>query len=153
MVDFLRSRTPARCVPLKTYASEARCGKKRGIRWKKGSRNSQAVHRIAPGSRRMFTPAMPITSCKYIPHKDAKGLAPLVAMGIESTNDSVLGRDYSDDSDDPPFCCLAQPPVWSRLLLRVNDHFAFCLGHSSIQNVSVFQIPIVELHTRSHDPL
>ena len=92
-------------------------------------------------------------SCKYIPPKDAKGFAPLVAMGIESTNNSVLGRDYSDDSDDPPFCCLAQPPVSSRLLLRVNDHLAFCLGHSSIQNVSVFQIPIVELHTRSHDPL
>ena len=87
----------------------------------------------------MFTPAMPIRTCEYIPPKDANGLVPLFAMGIESTNNPALGRDrreYSDDLDDPPFCCLTQPPVWSRLLLRVKDHFAFGLG-SSIQNGSV----------------
>ena len=150
-VTFPITKTP-RYVPLQTYASEARCGEKRGITRKKGPRNSQGTHRVAPGSRRMFTPAMPFRSYKYIWPKNAKRSTPLVAMGIESTNDSALDRDlrgYSDD--DTPFCCLAQPPVWSRLLLRVKDHFAFCLG-SSIQNVSLSRIAIVEVHTRSHGP-
>jgi hypothetical protein len=60
-------------------------------------------------------------------------------------------EDFLGHSDDLPFCCLTQPPAWSRLLLRVKDHFAFCLG-SSIQNVSASQIQIVEVHTRSHGP-
>src|SRR6266702_2850591 len=66
-------------------------GGRGGIRSRREPRQNQKAHRTAPGSRRMFTLAIPFGSYEYIRPKNAKRLAPLVEMGIDSTNDSVLG--------------------------------------------------------------
>ncbi len=57
----------------------------------------------------MFTLAIPFGSYEYIWPKNAKRLVLLVEMGIESTNDSVLGRNRQGSLRRRPTILLSGP--------------------------------------------
>src|SRR6266702_2444696 len=84
-------------------------GGRGGIRSRREPRQNQKVHRTAPGSRRMFTLAITFGSYEYIWPKNAKRLVPLVEMGIELTNDSVLGRNRRGSLRRRPTILLSGP--------------------------------------------